>query len=73
MCNALNPFQCPVTAFNGHKKIIPKPFPFIIRVAPFFSSVFYLLPPKLYKMKYKPKLSMDMKNQTRRVLKQEDK
>lgn len=45
MCNALNPFQCPATAFNSHKKSTPRPFPCIVLVALFFPVCFtYSLP-----------------------------
>lgn len=72
-CNALNPLQCPLTDLNWHKRNIPQPFPFTIRVALFSLMYFNLLLPKLYKIKYKPKSSMDMKDQTLGVLKSEGK
>lgn len=61
-----------MTALHGHmKKNIPQPFPFIIQVALPFPIC--LPTPKLYNTKYKPKSSISLKDQTRGVLKSEDK
>ena len=48
------------------------PTPFTIRVS-LFPNVFYQLAPQLYKIKYKPKILPDMKEQILPVLKSEDK
>lgn len=62
-----------MTALNGHMKNIPPTLSFYYSSNPPFPSMFYLLPPKLYNIKYKPKSSIYMKDQTCRVLKSEDK